>query len=127
MKTVISTGDAPKAIGPYSQAIKADVRELVFCSGQIGIDPESGELVPGGVEAEAKRAMENLRAVLEAAGMTFENVVRATVYLADIGDFQKVNAIYGSFFTKDPPARSALQAGALPKMAKVEIDAIAVR
>ena len=127
MKQVISTPQAPKAIGPYSQAIQVAVKEMVFCSGQIGLDPSTGELVRGGVEPEAKRAMENLRAVLAAANLTFEDVVRTTIYLADMNDFAKVNAIYGAYFTKDPPARATVQAAALPKQGRVEIDMIAVR
>ena len=100
---------------------------MLFVSGQIALDPHTGTMVDGDVAAQTHRVLKNVAAILEAGGSSLDRVVRTTVYLADIGDFQKVNAIYGSFFTKDPPARSALQAGALPKMAKVEIDAIAVR
>ncbi len=126
-KTVISTAGAPKAIGPYSQAIKVALGEMLFCSGQIGLDPSSGELVPGGVEAEAQRAMQNLAAVIEAAGCSFDQVVKATIYLADMADFAKVNAIYGAYFPKDPPARATVAAAGLPKGAHVEIDMILVR
>lgn len=126
-RTVVYTGGAPKAIGPYSQAIKVQVAEMVYCSGQVGLDPATGELVSGGVEPEAKRAMENIRAVLAAAALTFENVVKTTIFLVDMNDFAKVNAIYGSFFEKDPPARSTVAVAALPKAARVEIEAIAVR
>jgi 2-iminobutanoate/2-iminopropanoate deaminase len=124
-RSVIQTNEAPKAIGPYSQAIKIEPKAFVYCSGQVGLDPASGELVPGGVEAETRRAMENIRGVLAAAGLTFENVVKTTIFLADINDFAKVNAIYGSFFKAEPPARSTVAVAALPKLARVEIEAIA--
>lgn len=126
-KTVISTDKAPKAIGPYSQAIKVPAGEMVFCSGQIGLDPATGEIVSGGVEAEATRAMKNLAAVIEAAGCTFDQVVRSTIYLIDMGDFAKVNAIYGAYFPENPPARATVAAAGLPKGARVEIDMILVR
>jgi 2-iminobutanoate/2-iminopropanoate deaminase len=127
MRTVVSTSEAPNAIGPYSQGIKVSGGEMVFCSGQVGLDPATGELVSGGVEAEAERAMKNLAAVLAAAGASFKDVVRTTIFLADMADFSKVNAVYAKFFEKDPPARATVQVAALPKMARVEIDAIAVR
>jgi 2-iminobutanoate/2-iminopropanoate deaminase len=121
----VSTSNAPTAIGPYSQAIAAG--DLVFCSGQVGLDPETGELVTGGVEAEAERALRNLTAVLDAAGCTFDDVVKTTVFLADIGDFAAVNAVYGRFMPDPPPARSTFAVGALPKGARIEIEAIARR
>jgi 2-iminobutanoate/2-iminopropanoate deaminase len=121
----VSTSNAPTAIGPYSQGIAAG--DLVFCSGQVGLDPETGELVSGGVEAEAERALRNLTAVLDAAGCTFDDVVKTTVFLADIGDFAAVNAVYGRFMPDPPPARSTFAVGALPKGARVEIEAIARR
>jgi 2-iminobutanoate/2-iminopropanoate deaminase len=126
-RSVIHTGEAPKAIGPYSQAIQVSCGEMLYCSGQIGLDPATGELVPGGVEAEAKRVMENIRGVLKAAGFGFENVVKTTIFLADMNDFAKVNAIYGACFEKEPPARSTVAVLALPKMARVEIETIAMR
>ncbi|HEU4671432.1 MAG TPA: RidA family protein [Candidatus Limnocylindrales bacterium] len=121
----VTTGSAPAAIGPYSQAIATD--RLVFCSGQVGIDPASGELVDGGVEAQAERALRNLAAVLDAAGCTFGDVAKVTIFLADIGDFAAVNAVYGRSMPDPPPARSTFAVAALPKGARVEIEAIAVR
>ena len=123
-REAISTGGAPAAIGPYSQAIAMD--GLLFCSGQLGLDPVSGNLVDG-VEAQAERSMLNLRAVLDAAGMTFEDVVKTTIFLADMGDFAVVNAVYGRFMPDPPPARSTVQVAALPKGGRVEIEAIARR
>jgi 2-iminobutanoate/2-iminopropanoate deaminase len=123
-RKVVATEAAPKAIGPYSQAIVAG--GFVFCSGQIALDPKSGELVGASdVRAQARRAMDNLRGVLEAAGSSFERVVRTTVFLADMGDFGAVNEVYGSYFKDAPPARVTVQAAGLPKGALVEIDAIA--
>lgn len=122
-KEIISTKEAPAAIGPYSQAVK--VGDIIFVSGQIPLDPATGEMVPGDVEAQAKRVMENLRAVLAAAGAGFEHVVRSTIYLTDLGDFAKVNAIYGSYFPKEPPARATVQVSALPRGSQVEIDVVA--
>jgi len=123
MKRVNSDG-APAAIGPYSQAVAVD--GAVYLSGQIGLDPATGQLVPGGVEAEARRVMENLKAVLAAAGLRFADVARTTIYLADLADFAAVNEIYGACFGDPRPARSTIQAAALPRGARVEIDAIAV-
>jgi 2-iminobutanoate/2-iminopropanoate deaminase len=125
-REVISTDRAPKAIGPYSQAVRLGCRGLVFCSGQISIDPESGAFVgEGDVRAQTRRVMENLRAVLEAAGTSFYRFVRTPLFLVDLGDFAAVNEVYGGFFTKDPPARATVQVAALPRGARVEIDAIA--
>ena len=121
----ISTSGAPAAIGPYSQAISST--EFVFCSGQLGLDPATGELVEGGVEAQAERALRNLTAVLDAAGMTFGDVVKTTVFLARIEDFAAVNGIYAAFMPEPPPARSTFAVGALPKGGLVEIEAIARR
>jgi 2-iminobutanoate/2-iminopropanoate deaminase len=123
-RQAVSTSGAPSAIGPYSQAIAVD--GFVFCSGQLGLDPESGELAEG-VEAQAERALRNLAAVLDAAGLGLADVVRTTVFLADIDDFAAVNAIYARHVTDPPPARSTFAVGALPKGARVEIDAIAYR
>jgi 2-iminobutanoate/2-iminopropanoate deaminase len=127
VKKVVSTESAPKAIGPYSQAIRANGAELVFCSGQIGLDPKTQALVPGGVEPEARRALENLRAVLAATNLTMEDIVKTTIFLVDLGDFQKVNEIYGSYFTGEPPARSTVVVAALPKNGRVEIECLAVK
>ena len=121
----ISTPKAPTAIGPYSQAIENG--GMVFCSGQIGLDPESGTLVSGGVETETRRALENLRAVLAEAGLEFGDIVKTTIFLADLADFEVVNRIYGEYLSKPPPARSTVQAAALPRKARVEIEAIAMK
>jgi 2-iminobutanoate/2-iminopropanoate deaminase len=122
----VQTSDAPKAIGPYSQAIQVSGGKTTFCSGQIALDPKTGELVQGDVVAQAERVMENLKAVLAAAGADFSHVVRCTIYLTDLGDFQRVNEVYGRHFKGAPPARATVQVSALPKGSKVEIDAIAV-
>ena len=122
-KRIVSTEKAPAAIGPYSQAVVAG--GFVFASGQLGIDPETGELAEG-IESQTRRALLNLKAVLEAAGSSLEKVVRVGVFLKDIGDFPKMNAVYAEFFGQDPPARSTVQVAALPKGALVEIDAIAM-
>lgn len=119
----VHTDGAPAAIGPYSQAVMAG--GFVFTAGQIGLVPETGEMVEGGVEAQAVRALENLKAVLEAAGASANDVVKTTVYLADMGDFATVNEIYARYFEQPFPARSAVQAAALPKGGLVEIEAIA--
>jgi len=121
----VSTSGAPSAVGPYSQAIAAG--ELVFCSGQIGLDPATGNLVEGGLEAQAERALRNLAAVLDAAGCSWGDVVKTTVFLADIADFATLNAIYGRFMPDPPPARSTFAVAALPKGARVEVEAIAVK
>jgi 2-iminobutanoate/2-iminopropanoate deaminase len=124
-RSSVSTSAAPAAVGPYSQAIVAG--DLVFCAGQIGLDPATGELVEGGVEAQAERVLRNLSAVLDAAGCQFAEVVKTTVFLADIDDFGAVNAVYARFMPDPPPARSTFAVGALPKGARIEIEAIAVR
>lgn len=123
-REAISTGGAPAALGPYSQAIATE--GFVFASGQLGLDPTTGELL-GGIEAQAERAMLNLRAVLDAAGATFDDVVKTTIFLADMGDFAVVNAVYGRFMPDPPPARSTVQVAALPKGGRVEIEVIARR
>ena len=125
MKTVISTAAAPGAIGPYSQAIEAN--GFVFVSGQIPLDPATGVLVPGGVEVQAEQSLKNLRAVLAGAGCTLKDVVKTTVFLTEMGSFAAVNAVYAKYFESECPARSAVQVGALPKGALVEIEAIAVK
>jgi 2-iminobutanoate/2-iminopropanoate deaminase len=121
-KSVISTKDAPAAIGPYSQAIRAG--DFLYCSGQLGLDPATGVLADG-IEAQATRALDNLGAILRADGLEFSDVVKTTVFLADMADFQTVNALYAARFPKDCPARSAVQVGALPKGGRVEIEAVA--
>lgn len=120
---VVSTDAAPKAIGPYSQARKAG--KLLFCSGQIGIDPQTGELVAVGIEAQTKQVMENIRQILLAADMTFDNVLKTTVFIADMSNFQSVNSIYGTYFANQLPARSCVEISALPKNALVEVEVIA--
>jgi 2-iminobutanoate/2-iminopropanoate deaminase len=121
----IETEKAPAAIGPYSQAIQAG--DFLFLSGQIPLDPGTGELVVGGIEAQAQQVMTNLRAVLQGAGLDFASLVKTTIYLVDLGDFTVVNRIYGECFGEVPPARVTVQVAALPKGAMIEIDGIAVR
>ena len=119
----IATDKAPAAIGPYSQAVVAG--GLLFCSGQIPLDPVSGELVVGTVEQETERVMENLRGVLEAAGTDFNHLVKTTIYLTDMSDFAAVNQVYGQYFTNIKPARATVAVAALPRGARVEIEAVA--
>jgi 2-iminobutanoate/2-iminopropanoate deaminase len=123
-RQAISTTGAPAALGPYSQGIVTG--DLVFCAGQLGLDPATGELAAG-IEAQAERSLRNLAAVLDAAGCSFADVVKTTIYLADIGDFAAVNTVYARFMTDPAPARSTFAVGALPKGAMVEIEAIARR
>jgi 2-iminobutanoate/2-iminopropanoate deaminase len=125
-RETISTSAAPKAIGPYSQAIVTTGTRTIYCSGQIPIDPATGELVGGDIKAQTHRIMSNLAAVLEAAGASFTHVVKTTIYLADLRDFAAVNEVYGGYFSAAPPARSTVQVAGLPKGAGVEIDAVAV-
>lgn len=125
MKSVISTADAPQAIGPYSQAI--EVGGLVLVSGQIPLVPSTGELVAGEIEEQTARVLDNLKAILAAAGTSMANAVKTTVYLTDIGDFAKVNAVYARYFGSEPPARVCVGVAALPKGAKVEIEVIAAK
>ena len=119
----VSTESAPKAIGPYSQAIRAG--SMLFLSGQIPLDPSTGQLVEGDIAEQTHRVFKNLSAILDAAGASFEQVVRTTVYLADMNDFAAMNAVYGTYFTSPAPARSTVQAARLPKDARIEIDLIA--
>jgi 2-iminobutanoate/2-iminopropanoate deaminase len=123
-RQAIHTNGAPAALGPYSQAIRSG--DLVFCSGQLGLDPTTGELADG-VEAQAERALRNLQSVLDAAGLSLDDVVKTTIFLADIDDFAAVNAVYAKFMPTPPPARSTIGIGALPKGGLVEIEAIARR
>ena len=123
LRQSVSTDGAPEAIGPYSQAIRSG--SLLFCSGQVPLDPSTGEIVKEEIEGQTRRCLENLQAVCEAAGASLAEAVRCTVYLTDMGDFARVNEVYGSFFEgADPPARVAIGVAALPKGADVEIDAI---
>ena len=123
-RQALSTADAPAAIGPYSQGIAAG--DLVFCSGQLGLDPATGNLVDG-VEAQAERSLRNLAAVLDASGLGFADVVKTTIFLADMADFASVNAVYARFMADPPPARSTVGVASLPKGGLVEIEAIARR
>ena len=123
-RTVTADG-APKALGPYAQAV--DAGTLVFCSGQVGLDPATSRLVEGGIEAETARALENLKAVLAAAGLTLADVVKTTVFMADLAEFGTMNEVYARWFPSPHPARATVQVAALPAKARVEIEAIAVR
>ena len=125
MKKIIHTSKAPEAVGSYSQAVEA--RGMLFVSGQLGIDPETGQLVDGGVGEQTRCLLENLKTVLLAAGYNLNDVVKCTVFLKDIRNFQAMNEVYASFFEKDPPARAAFQVAALPLGALVEIEAVAIR
>lgn len=122
-RTVVSTVAAPRAIGPYSQAVRAG--DFIYLSGQIPLDPASGELVAGDIAAQTRQVMENLSAVLTAAGASWSQAVKTTIYLADLGDFNAVNAVYAGYFQAEPPARVTIQAAGLPRGALVEIDVVA--
>jgi len=123
-KKIISTDKAPKAIGPYSQAVRTDA--LVYTAGQVGLDPATGELVEGGIEAQTRQALANLKNVLEVADSGLNFAVKTTVFLKDMNDFAKMNAIYGEYFSENPPARSTVGVAALPKGALVEVECIAL-
>ena len=122
----IQTDRAPRAIGPYSQAIQVDGAKVTFLSGQIPLDPRTGEIVAGDIAAQTERVMENLKAVLAAAELDFSHVVRCTLFLIDLADFARVNEVYGRYFQGPPPARSTVQVAGLPRGARLEVDAIAV-
>jgi len=124
-KQIIRTPHAPAAIGPYSQAVQ--VGNMLFCSGQIAIDPKTGTLVTENVEAETRRVLDNLGAILKAAGMDYSDVVKATVYLKDLNHYSAVNSVYATYFKENPPAREAVQVARLPKDAHVEISLVAVK
>lgn len=125
-RKAVQTDDAPKAIGPYSQAVQVDAGRLLFLSGQIPLDPKTGQVVQGDAAVQADRVMKNLKAVLAAAGLDFSHVVRCGLFLSDLADFATVNEVYGRYFAGAPPARSTIQVGGLPRGVRVEIDAIAV-
>lgn len=127
-RSIVRTAQAPAAIGPYSQAVVVPVghQRMVFCSGQIALDPATGTVIEGDVADQTRQVLENLGAVLAAAGATFANVVKTTVFLADMADFAAMNAVYGERFTHDPPARATVAAAGLPRNVRVEIDAIAI-
>lgn len=122
-RAIIETDGAPRAVGPYSQAVRSG--EWLFLSGQVPLDPGSGELSSGSIEEQTRRVMENVKAVLEAAGASFANVVKTTIYLTDLADFARVNGVYGTYFDEPPPARSTVQVAGLPLGARVEIEMIA--
>ncbi len=124
-RQVVSTEQAPGAIGPYSQGVSTSV--LVYTSGQIPLDPTSGELVPGGIQEQTRQVMENLGAVLEAGGSGLELVLKTTCYLQDMSEFAQFNEVYAEYFTSDPPARSTVGVAALPRGARVEVEAVALR
>jgi 2-iminobutanoate/2-iminopropanoate deaminase len=123
-RRIVTSKEAPKALGPYSQAIRSG--EFIFCAGQAGLDPDTGKLVEGGIQAETRRVLQNLSAVLEAAGSSLSRVVKTTVFLTDLDEFKAMNETYAEFFTDAPPARSTVQVSRLPANARVEIEAIAV-
>ena len=123
MKKIVVSDKAPKAIGPYSIAVQTG--QMVYTAGQIGLDPATGEIVPGGIEAETRQVLTNLKNVLEASGSSLGDVVKTTVFLRDMADFAKMNAIYGEFFNQQPPARTTVAVAGLPKGATVEIEAVA--
>jgi 2-iminobutanoate/2-iminopropanoate deaminase len=124
VKEIIQTEHAPNAIGPYSQAVKAN--GLIFASGQIPIDPQTGQFVPGGVAEQTEQVLKNLAAVLEAAGSGLDRIVKTTVFLADMQEFAAMNEVYARFFKESPPARATVEAAGLPRAARVEIEAIAL-
>ena len=123
MKKIISTKEAPAAIGPYSQAVRSG--RFLFCSGQIPLDPKTGQIVTGDIAAQTRRVLDNIASILRAEGMTFDNIVKTTIFLTNLNDFQTVNETYASYFKHDPPARSTVQVSALPRGANVEIEVIA--
>src|SRR5450432_721155 len=124
MKEIVSTRDAPAAVGPYSQAIRSG--SMLFCAGQIPLDPQTGQIVSDDISAQTKRVLENIAAVLKAEHLNFNHVVKTTIFLTSMGDFQAVNGIYATYFRDNPPARSTVGVSALPKGAKVEIEVIAM-
>jgi 2-iminobutanoate/2-iminopropanoate deaminase len=128
-KRVISTEKAPRAIGPYSQAIAVKPAELVFCSGQIPLDPATGQVVEGGIDEQTKRVLDNIEAVLQAAGCSYADIVKTTIFLADLSDFAKVNELYAARFAADAqlPARSTVQVARLPRDVRVEIEVLAAK
>jgi 2-iminobutanoate/2-iminopropanoate deaminase len=124
-RQIVATDAAPKAVGPYSQAVWAG--DLLFCAGQIPLEPATGNIVPGGIGEQATRVLENIRGLLQSQGLDFNNVVKSTVFLSDMNNFAAMNEVYARFFTKEPPARSTVQVARLPKDALVEIEVVAAR
>jgi 2-iminobutanoate/2-iminopropanoate deaminase len=126
MRETIKTPNAPAAIGPYSQGIKTYAGKMIFTAGQIALDPVAGRLIEGDIAAQTRRALDNVKAILVAAGATLDNVVKTTVFMADLGEFAAMNEVYATYFSANPPARSTFEVKALPRGAKIEIEAIAV-
>jgi len=126
MREITKTSNAPSAIGPYSQAVKIAAGKMIFTAGQIPLDPTTGRLIEGDISAQTRRVLENVKAILTASGATLENVVKATVFMADLGEFAAMNEVYGEYFPVNPPARSTVEVKALPRGARVEIETIAV-
>ena len=124
MKKIISTSEAPAAIGPYSQAVRAG--SMIFCAGQVPLDPKTGQIVSQDIAEQTRRVLENVAAILRSERLTLQHVVKTTVFLADFGDFQKMNEVYATYFTNQPPARSTVGVSTLPKDARVEIEVIAI-
>ena len=125
MKNIIQTVNAPKAIGPYSQGVRVKARDFVFLSGQIPLDPKTGEIINGDIELQTKQVLKNLEGVLTAAGLSWENVVKTTIYVTDMGGVPRVNDVYQKFFSEEPPARATVGVNSLPKGALIEIEAVA--
>lgn len=126
MRETIKTSNAPAAIGPYSQAIKAAAGKMIFTAGQIPLDPATGRLIEGDISMQTRRVLENVKAILAASGATLANVVKTTVFMIDLGEFAAMNEVYGEFFPANPPARSTVEVKALPRGARVEIETMAV-
>lgn len=126
MKETIKTSTAPGAIGPYSQAVKISCGEMIFIAGQVPLDPATGQMVQGDIKVQTRRVMENIRNVLAAAGANLDDVVKTTVFMCNLGEFQVMNEVYGEYFASNPPARSTVEVKALPRGAQVEIEAVAI-
>lgn len=126
MREVIKTSSAPAAIGPYSQGIRVSAGKMLFTAGQVPLDPATGQMVAGDIKAQTRRVLENVKAILHAAGASFENVVKTTVFMTDLNEFAAMNEVYAEFFSTNPPARSTVEVRALPKGCKVEIETMAI-
>lgn len=126
MREVIKTSSAPAAIGPYSQGIRVSAGKMLFTAGQVPLDPATGQMVTGDIKAQTRRVLENVKAILQAAGASFEHVVKTTVFMTDLNEFAAMNEVYAEFFSTNPPARSTVEVRALPRGAKVEIETMAI-